>query len=227
MSNRLILVWYNLSLNQNKVKINQLNSSLSPSAATTRRLANELYDKRQTRYSNAKPTISYDQNTIFLQFLSKQILDQNESTILRMWRRESETFALASPKADVVPVWYLMLVNTNSTSTSIRTCIELRYTTNSDTSIGNWVFRECPNLLQHSLRCTDPLADKYVIGTLLPPPGTLNSLFLSSFLLHSKSLTSNNCWDSSPQEGPPHFHHNKVLFRLQSYFSFILHNLTQ
>lgn len=62
---------------------------------------------------------------------------ETEPTLMGI--RMFKTFTLASPKADVIPIWYLMLVDTDRASTGLRTCIELRYATDSKTSIRDRV----------------------------------------------------------------------------------------
>ena len=132
----------------------------------------------------------------------------NYLLLLGRLRREFQAFTLAPPKAYVIPIRYLMLVNTNSAGACISTCIKVRHTTDSDTGIGNGVFRERANLFQHPLWGTDPFTDKDFIRTPFSSPRALQPLLFCTPLLHPKSLSCNNHRDRSTQKGPPNFPHH-------------------
>jgi len=66
-----------------------------------------------------------------------------------------------------------MLVDTNSAGTGISTCVKIGNTTNRDAGIGNGVFGEGANLLEHPLGCANPLTHENFIRTPFPPSSTL------------------------------------------------------
>lgn len=118
-----------------------------------------------------------------------------------------ETFALTPSEANIIPIWHLVLVDADSSSTSIGASIQFRNTTYSDTSIGDWILGECSNFLQHSLWRANSLTHKNVIRSLLPASSTFDSLFLSMSCLHSKCLTRNQDRNSCADQGPPYLNH--------------------
>lgn len=121
-----------------------------------------------------------------------------------------KAFTLTPSKANIIPVRYLMLVDTNGTSTSIGASIKLGHTANSYASVRDRILWKCPDLFQHSLRRADSLTNENVIRALLPSPDTLNSLFFGMLFPQSKNLPCDNCRDTSPKKGPPHIRHRKL-----------------
>jgi hypothetical protein len=122
-------------------------------------------------------------------------------------RREFQAFTLTPPKTCVIPIRYLMLVNTNRTSTSFSTRVKIRHTTNSNTSIRNWIFWERANLVQHPLWSADPFTNENFIRTPFSSPCTLQPLLLCIPFLNSKCLSCNNDRDCCPQKWPPNISH--------------------
>lgn len=110
---------------------------------------------------------------------------------------EFEAFTLTSAEADIIPVRYLMLVNTDSASTGISASINLRHATDCNTSIRDWILGESSNFIQQSLWCTNSLTHENIISTLFPPLCTLTSL-LFSMLSSNEDVTDNSSWDRSP-----------------------------
>jgi len=132
---------------------------------------------------------------------------KRDALLLGIGRRQLEAFTLAPAKADIVPIRHLVLVNTNSPSTSVCTSIKLRDTADCNTGIMSRVLRERAHLLQHPLRSADSLADENLVWALLASAGTLEPLLLRVPPLHPDGLPCDDCRDRRPQQGPPNVHH--------------------
>lgn len=128
-------------------------------------------------------------------FLSK-IQGKNRKDSRNSWGssnigiRELKALTLAPPKTNIIPIGHLVLVNTNSSCTSIRAGINLRNPAYCNTSIRSWVFRKCTNLLQHPLGRAYSLAHKIVIRPLLTPSWARQALLFCPPSLHPEGLSS-------------------------------------